>query len=147
MKNLALLLAASASLTLWPDTVAAAPKAKRVTPLELFRQAETAADNYEFAAAAELLERYSEALPRRGKAPVSDEELQTLTDRVERGRLMMDRVEKIVVIDSISVPKKDFFAHYRLDPSAGTLRDASVLPQGLAAVEGQPVYTPRVALQ
>ena len=108
MKNLALLLAASASLTLWPDTVAAAPKAKRVTPLELFRQAETAADNYEFAAAAELLERYSEALPRRGKAPVSDEELQTLTDRVERGRLMMDRVEKIVVIDSISVPKKIF---------------------------------------
>lgn len=146
MKNLALLLAASASLTLWPDTVAAAPKAKRVTPLELFRQAETAADNYEFAAAAELLERYSEALPRRGKAPVSDEELQTLTDRVERGRLMMDRVEKIVVIDSISVPKKDFFAHYRLDPSAGTLRDASVLPQGLAAVEGQPVYTPESGL-
>lgn len=108
MKNAALLLAASAVLTIWPDNVAAAPKAKRATPLELFRQAEAAADNYEFASAAELLERYSDALPRRGKAPVSDEEVEALTERVERGRLMMDRVEKIVVIDSISVPKKDF---------------------------------------
>lgn len=34
---------------------------------------------------------------------------------------MLSHVERIVVVDSISVDKADFFRHYRLRPSAGTL--------------------------
>ena len=135
------LLAASVATV---DASAAKPRAKAVktSPIELFRQAENAADEYRFAEAAELLEKYDEALPRRGKAPVSDEELQTLTDRIERGRLMMDRVEKIVVIDSIAVPRAEFFAAYRLDPAAGTLLPASALPDELECVDGTSVFVP-----
>ena len=126
------------------DASAAKPRAKtaKTSPIELFRQAENAADEYRFAEAAELLEKYDEALPRRGKAPVSDEELQTLTDRIERGRLMMDRVEKIVVIDSLAVPRAEFFAAYRLDPAAGTLLPASALPDELECVDGTSVFVP-----
>lgn len=116
---------------------------KREQPIELFRQAELAADQYKFSEASELLERYTDALPRRGKAPVSEEEFDALQARIERGVMMMDRVEKIIVIDSIAIPKKDFFAAYRLDPSAGSLRSTeSVLPSGLSAIDNQPVHTP-----
>lgn len=135
------LLSASASVS---DASAAKPRARAVktSAIEYFRQAETAVDEYRFADAAELLEKYDEALPRRGKAPVSDEELQILTDRIERGRLMMDRVEKIVVIDSIAVPRDEFFAAYRLDPAAGALLSASALPEGVEAVGGTSVFVP-----
>lgn len=135
------LLSASASVS---DASAAKPRARAVktSAIEYFRQAETAADEYRFADAAELLEKYDEALPRRGKAPVSDEELQILTDRIERGRLMMDRVEKIVVIDSIAVPRAEFFATYRLDPAAGSLLPASALPEGVEALDGTSVFVP-----
>lgn len=122
-------------------------KAKREQPIELFRKAEQAAESYRFNEAAELLENYSDALPRRGKAPVSDEEFDALKERVERGQLMMDRVEKIVVIDSIAVPKESFFKAFRLDPSAGTLRESSSsLPKGLTAVDNQPVFVPENGL-
>lgn len=40
----------------------------------------------------------------------------------------LDRVEKLEIIDSISVPKKDFFKAYRLPSSAGHLDDAKSLP-------------------
>lgn len=122
-------------------------KAKKEQPIELFRKAEKAADSYRFTEAAELLESYSDALPRRGKAPVSEEEFEALRERVERGCLMMDRVEKIVVIDSIAVPKENFFKAFRLDPSAGALKEATVsLPQGLTAVANQPVFVPENGL-
>lgn len=132
-----LLAAAMSSAAAYP-----APRAKKANPAELFRQAVEAADSYRFDEAAELLERYGDALPRRGKAPVAAEEVEALTARVERGRLMMERVEKIVVIDSISVPKEKFFEAYRLDPSAGTLRDAETLGLDVEAMAGQPVYMP-----
>ncbi|MDE6392559.1 MAG: hypothetical protein K2L59_04745 [Muribaculaceae bacterium] len=40
----------------------------------------------------------------------------------------LGRVEKIAVIDSITVPRQDFFRAYRLPASAGSLRGAEALP-------------------
>lgn len=41
----------------------------------------------------------------------------------------LNRVEKIVVIDSITVPRHEFFKTYRLPSSAGSLRGAESLPR------------------
>lgn len=114
----------------------------RENAAELFSRAEAAADAYHFAEASELLDKCEEAIPARGKSPVDEADLNNLRQRVERGMLMMDRVEKIVVIDSVTVPRRDFFAHYRLDPAAGSLHDASVLPDGVESVEGTSVFVP-----
>lgn len=116
--------------------------AKKETPAELFRRAEAAADDYRFAEAAEILEAYDDALGPRVKAPVSEEERDILASRIERGRLMMDRVEKIVVIDSIAVPRDGFFRAFRLDPAAGSLHGAEALPKGVEGAEGTTVFIP-----
>lgn len=135
-------LIATSLLIITASDIEAVNSARRDTPVELFRKAAAAAEAYHFDEAADLLEQYSNAIPRRGKAPVSEEEFEALTGRVERGQLMMDRVEKIIVIDSITVPKTDFFSAYRLDSSAGTLCDITVLPPGVPALSGQPVFIP-----
>lgn len=122
------------------------PRAARENAAELFRRAEEAADAYQFDEAAELLEKCSDAIPARGKSPVDEAELDILRRRVERGQLMMDRVEKIIVIDSIAVPRKAFFRHYRIDTGAGSLRDASVLPDGVEAIEETSVFVPESGL-
>lgn len=41
--------------------------------------------------------------------------------RAERAAGFMERVENVVIIDSVTVPKKNFFEFYRLPVSAGTL--------------------------
>ena len=47
----------------------------------------------------------------------------------------LQRVEKIVIIDSIAVPRQEFFRHYRLPHSSGNLGNASALPYGREGVE------------
>lgn len=44
------------------------------------------------------------------------------------GRGFLDRVEKIIVLDSIAVPKDDFFKAYRLPVSSGSLDGNEALP-------------------
>lgn len=133
-----------AAAVIWPDNALARRRkaVKRDNAAELYKQAVDSADAYRFAAASSLLERCEEAIPSRGKSPVSEADIDILRERVERGLLMMDRVEKIVVIDSVTVPLANFFAHYRLDPAAGSLNGADVLPQGVEAVEGSSVFVP-----
>ena len=49
------------------------------------------------------------------------EEIAELKERVGRMQTMMQRVDGIEVIDSLNVPRYEFFAHYMLAPSAGQL--------------------------
>ena len=56
---------------------------------------------------------------------------------------MLDRVEKIVVIDSIVVDKNDFFEVYRLSPESGSLYPPSTLPEGFTSDKRTVVYTPQ----
>lgn len=93
---------------------------------------------YDFDGADEWLDKYATA-QKRARKPESDE-AERLRSRIETGRAMLDRVEKIVIIDSIAVPRDDFFKAYRLASSAGRFADAGSLPQGTEAAEPTTVY-------
>lgn len=55
-------------------------------------------------------------------------------------RNMLDRVDDIVIVDSLSVDSAQFFTHYRLSDEAGTLRaNASGLPQYVPCI-GREIY-------
>lgn len=83
--------------------------------------------DYDFDTAEELLQ---PAKVRKGKRTVAGQmtqEGQELLDRVNNARNFMERVERLEVLDSITVPMEGFFRHYKLPQSAGTLSDGSEL--------------------
>ena len=63
-----------------------------------------------------------------------------LAPQLMRTRSMLDRVEKIVVFDSIVVDKDEFLSAYRLSPEAGALLDPEVLPAGVDFSDPTVVY-------
>lgn len=56
------------------------------------------------------------------------EKYDTYRSQLTNAKNFLERVEKIVIIDSISVPRADFFKSYRLPASSGSLRGADALP-------------------
>lgn len=52
-----------------------------------------------------------------------------ISSQLTRTRAMLDRVEKIVVFDSITVDKDAFLDAYRLSPEAGSLNYPDILPE------------------
>ena len=93
--------------------------------------AEAAFYLYDFDRASELLDKY---LAKRTKAEAAQDvnfsyrpgaELSDWTDylssRIDMGRSMLDRVEKIQVIDSVNVPADEFFRFVKLARSAGQI--------------------------
>ncbi len=104
-----------------------APKraAKQTGPSveELIAEGREAFLNYDFKRAGIL---YAEA---RKKAKKNiPEELDVAERELLQADNFMERVEKIVILDSISVPKEDFFKAYKLPFSSGYLSGASGLP-------------------
>ncbi len=51
-----------------------------------------------------------------------------LSDQIRLAENFLSRVERITILDSIAVPKADFFKAYKLPSSAGSLSDATALP-------------------
>lgn len=86
---------------------------------------------YDFEKASEAISQYESDLKRNKKE--LPEDMKALRKKAAIAQGMLDHVEKIVVIDSLSVPKDDFFKHYNLAASAGSLRAASALPGGVDA--------------
>lgn len=58
-------------------------------------------------------------------------------------RNMLERVEKITIIDSIVVNSEDFFRHYKLSADAGRLLDPSALPDEYDGEISGTVYIPQ----
>lgn len=58
---------------------------------------------------------------------------ENLRNRIDLGRSMLDRVEKIEIVDSINVPAEQFFKFVKLAKSAGTLTDESALDKVVSA--------------
>lgn len=56
---------------------------------------------------------------------------------------LLERVEKIELIDTLLVDSVDFFANYLLSPYAGDLLDALSLPEQFAAQKPKVVYQPQ----
>lgn len=101
--------------------------------------AEAAYYLYDFDRASELLDKY---LEKRTKAEAAKDVdfsnrpeaeptdwTDYLASRISMGSEMLDRVEKIQIIDSINVPADDFFRYLHLASSAGRLVDEDVVAQ------------------
>lgn len=84
--------------------------------------------NYDFEAALEAYDDYQAALKKAKKSVPEDVDIEAEVNKTTAAQSMLDRVESIVVIDSINVPYEKFFSHYRLSLSAGQLRPLDELP-------------------
>lgn len=100
---------------------------------DLILEAEQALLDYDFTQAANLLAK--------AKKKVKKSEtytLQTIDEtqgRMEKAEEFLERVEKIEILDSIAVPRKDFFKAYRLPMSAGILTDLSPLGANVSVMD------------
>lgn len=104
-----------------PSVISAAPAKKaKPTAAEIFMQAQNAYYNYDFEEATDLLEEYR-TMQTKAKKPL-DESFNDWVDMVNLATNAFGRVQKIVVIDSINMPRADFFKAFKLSDSAGTVR-------------------------
>lgn len=103
--------------------MAITPKKKNPDAEEVLKQGREAFNNYDFEEAADLYDQYR-SLKTKAKQPI-DEELDIWEKELEIATNAFERVQKIVIVDSISVPAKNFFDSYRLAPSAGYLLPSS----------------------
>jgi len=76
-------------------------------------------DKYDVDAADEYTETWEELLLKNKKADLTP--IEQMKSRLIMMRNMLERVEKIEIIDSINVDAADFFTHYRLSTEAGKL--------------------------
>lgn len=113
---------------------ASAPK----NPDTYLDQAEEAILAYDLDAGQEALDKYQAAMKRARKEP--SPQLQYLQTSLLDIRNMMDRVDDIVVIDSMTVDAAEFWRHYRLSADAGAMVPARRLPKGVQAAPEMPVY-------
>jgi hypothetical protein len=79
-------------------------------------------ENYEFNKAAQSYSRYITLKNKSGKSIDANAEAEK--ERIETARGFLERVENIVVLDSLKVDKDDFISHYKLSASSGRLADA-----------------------
>lgn len=119
-----------------------ASKAPKLTPEEVLDKAEKALKSYDIESTEDLLEQYDNLLSKNKRLKPDEDRLEEINSLLVLTRNMLDRVEKIVVIDSIVVPKEKFFHFYRLSPESGRLADASVLPRGTKIAYPGMVYVP-----
>lgn len=98
--------------------------------------AEMAMADYRVDDADEHLSAWSAALKKKKKS--LPESYDNMSSTLLRMRNMLDRVEKIEVIDSINVDADEFFRYYRLSAQAGRLVSAARLPGSGASV----IYIP-----
>lgn len=103
-----------------------------------------ALDNYDADAAAEYMDKW-EAAARKAKKSLPDS-YNALSRRLGRMRNMLDRVERIEIVDSLSVDSAAFFSAYRLSASAGSILPADAVRRAGAAGAAQDVsvaFTPQ----
>lgn len=95
-------------------------------------------EKYRFDEARALASRY---LAGKHEVASAEERLaQDVIGRVTIAEGMLDRVEKTVVIDSVIVPKEEFFKAYNIDPTTGKLLSGKSLPRQYGAGKGDVVY-------
>lgn len=86
--------------------------------------AEIALDRYSPADASDHLDTWEAALRKNRKATIP-ESLDEMRGRTVTMLNMMERVERVEIIDSLTVDAYDFFRQYRLSPEAGRLMDGA----------------------
>lgn len=105
-------------------------KTKQTTPAisvaEALEQGRHAFLKYDFETASKM---YATA-KKKAKGELS-ETLSIFEDELTKGENFIERTEKIVILDSIAVPKTDFFKHYRIPYSSGFLAGKEALPSSV----------------
>lgn len=107
-----------------------APVIQGQTAMDLLDESRLAYEAYDFEEASRLLS-LARKKSKKGDSAFM-ENYSTLIKQVDMARNFLDRVEKLEVIDSISVPRKDFFRYIRIPRSSGRLKGADALPPRLA---------------
>lgn len=125
-----------------PFALIAAKKTTKanIDPQTVLQQGREAFLDYRFDDAADLYEEYRN-LMKKAKKDVA-EELEDYERTLDIARSAFDRVQKIVIIDSISLPRDKFYSSYRLANSAGSIKNSGNLksrPKELNA--NTPVFT------
>lgn len=115
-------------------------KGSRAAALQLARMGY---ESYDFDDAVSHLETL-EVLARKDKKEMPSE-AESLRSLIVRAKNMLQRVEKIEVIDSIIVNREDFFKYYKLSAAAGKLLPGSVLEPKYAEQEPAVVFQPQSA--
>lgn len=93
---------------------------------ELMSRGRKAYMEYKFDEAANL---YAQARKKAKKTDsIFNANIERYSNQLSAADNYLNRVEQLVIIDSISVPRYDFFKHYRIPVSAGTLGDRNDLP-------------------
>lgn len=106
--------------------------------------AETALDAYDVNEAEEHLDKWAATIKKSKKAVIPAEH-EALTSKLIQMRNMLERVERIEIIDSLTVDSADFFENYRLAPAAGRIlppEAVSRLGAGTDAEEMSTAYMP-----
>ena len=110
-------------------------KAPAVSAETLLQQARDAFYNYQPDVARDRLNQI--------KGTARTEEVEQLATKVGRMEAMMERVERIAVIDSMAVDRDEFFSAYKLSRAAGHLLPTeSTLAAGVEAADFTAVYAP-----
>ena len=95
---------------------------------EVLREAREAFYNYDFEEAADLYEQY-ESLKKKAKQPV-DPEVEIWETELDVASNAFERVQKIIIVDSIKASLKNFESSYNLSSSTGEIGKASSLEAG-----------------
>ena len=104
--------------------------------------AQDALANYDTEAADNYIDELSAKLSKAKKKTAMPAWTKDVQSRSLALKNMLDRVEKIVVVDSVQVNKSDFFKAYKLSPDAGVITDVSILPAGTKASSQSTVFIP-----
>jgi len=105
-------------------------------PVQIINDANRAFLDYEFQKASDLLDRY-DGLPEKSKKGTDPADLR---ERVNLGMSMLDRVEKIAIIDSITIDSVRFLSAYSLSAPAGSVIPAESISGSFQAAPGTSVY-------
>lgn len=106
----------------------------------LLALAEIATRQYRVDDAMSHIDAYKAYITKNKRKKLTDESAPYVS-QITRTRAMLDRVERIVVIDSITIDKEYFLEAYRLSPEAGSLSYPDILPEGLPYSLPTVVYT------
>lgn len=115
------------SLFLLIDLIWSSAEAQTNSASSLLTNAIENYERYDFTQAARDLAAAKKALRKDESLPA----ISTFSRRLETARNFLSRIEKIEILDSISVPEAEFFKAYRLPLSSGSLGDASAIPMGI----------------
>lgn len=119
-----------------------AKKAKKtIEKVDFEAETEKRLRAYDIDGATNMLDRWEEWLDATdNKYPDAYESMRS---RALNTRNLLERVEKIELIDTLQVDSANFFANYMLSPSAGDLLDVLALPEEYARYQPKVVFAPQ----